>query len=76
MVYAIHIPGSVIFKFCQLSNKQWMLEEVEMHVHSMAFEDTYAFVPKSHVLLQDRIYQVYTRYILCIYHAKVTCKPS
>ncbi len=24
----------------------------------------------------DRIYQVYTRYILDIYHAKVTCKPA
>ena len=76
MGYAIHIPGLVIFKFCQLSKKQWMLEEVEMHVRSMDFQDTNAIVPKSHVLLQDRIYQVYTRYILCIYHAKVTCEPS
>jgi hypothetical protein len=67
MVYAIHIPGFVIFKFCQLSNKQWMLEQVELHVHSIKFEDTYAFIPKIHVLLQDRIYQVYTRYIPGIY---------
>ena len=76
MVYAIHIPELVLFKFCQLSKKQWMLEEVEMHVCSMAFQDTNAIVPKSHGLLQDMIYQVYTRYILCIYHAKVTREPS
>ena len=67
MVYAIHIPGFEIFKFCQLSNKQWMLEQVELHVHSIKFEDTYTFIPKIHVLLQDRIYQVYTRYIPGIY---------
>ncbi len=37
MEYAIHIPGLVISKFIQLSKKQRMLEEVEMHVCSMAF---------------------------------------
>ncbi len=73
MVYAIHIPELVLFWFCQLSKKQWMLEEVEMHVCSMAYQDTNAIVPKGHILLQDRIYQVYTRYILCIYLVKVTC---
>ena len=51
MVYAIHIPGLVISKSCQLSKKQWMLEEVEMHVHRMAFQDPNTFAPKSHVLL-------------------------
>ena len=76
MVYAIHIPELVLFLFRQLSNKQWMLEEVQMHVHSMALQYTNAIVLKSHVLLQDRIYQVYTRYILSIYRAKVTCEPS
>ena len=65
MGYAIPIPGLVIFKFCQLSKKQWMLEEVEMHVHSIAFEDTYAFVPKSHVYYKTG----YTRYIPGIYYA-------
>jgi hypothetical protein len=51
MVYTIHIPGLVICKSCQLSKKQWMLEEMEMHVHSMTFQDTNAYAPKSHVLL-------------------------
>ena len=53
-----------------------LLEEVGMHLCNMAFHGTNAFVPKSHVLLQDRIYQVYTRYILGIYRAKVRCEPS
>ena len=56
MVYAIHIPELVLFKFCQLSKKQWMLEEVKMHVCCMEFQDTNEIVPKSHVLLHDRIY--------------------
>ncbi len=65
-------------KFCQLSKTvtQWVLEEVEMHVRSMASHDTNAIVLKSQVLLQDRIYQVYTRYIPYIYHAKVMFEPS
>ena len=53
-----------------------MLDEVEMHICSMAFPGTNAFVPKSHVLLQDRIYQLYTRYILGICRAKVMLEPS
>ena len=65
-----------MFKFCQLSKTQWMLEGLEMYVHSKAFQDTSAIVPKSQVLLQDRIYNVYTRYILYIYHAKVMFEPS
>ncbi len=46
MVYAIHTTGLVMsnLKSCQLSKKQMMLEEVEMHVPSIAFQDTNAFV--------------------------------
>jgi hypothetical protein len=53
-----------------------MLGELDMHVRSMDFQDTDAIVPKWHVFLQDRIYQVYTIYILDIYHEMVTCKPA
>ena len=69
MVYAIHIPGLVIFKFCPLSKKQSMLDELEIHVRSMEFQDNYSIALKRHDLLSDRIYKVYFRYIPCIYHA-------
>ena len=69
MVYAIHVPGSEIFKFCKLSKKQSMLDELdsEIYVCSMAFQDNYSIAHKRHYLLSDRIYKVYTRYIPCIY---------
>ena len=66
--YPVHILCLVIFKFRQLSKEQWMLEEVRMHICSMAFQGINAFVPKNHVLLQDWIYQVYTRNISKLYH--------
>ena len=60
MVYTIHIPGLVFCKFGQLTNKQGMLEQVEMHVHSMTFKYINVFSSKIHVSLLDRIYHVYT----------------
>ncbi len=69
MVYAIHIPGSDIFKFCKLSKKQSMLDELEVQVHSMAFQDNHSIALKRHDLLSDRIYKVCSRYIPCIYYA-------
>ena len=33
---------------------------MEMHVHSMTFQDINVFPSKIHVSLQDRIYHVYT----------------
>ncbi len=53
----------VIFKFCKLSKKQLMLEELEIHVHSTVFQDKYLIALKRHDLLSGRIYKVYTRYI-------------
>ncbi len=41
-----------------------------MHVCSMAFQDTNTIVPKSHGLLQDRIYQVYNMHIPCESHVQ------
>ncbi len=71
MVYDIHIPGLVMFKFCKLSKQQSMLDELEIHVHSMVYQvqiqDNYQIALKKHDLMSDRIYQVYTRYIPCIY---------
>ena len=46
-----------------------MLDEWEIHVCSMAFQDNYSNALKRHDLLSDRIYKVYTRYIPCIYYA-------
>ncbi len=69
MVYAIHILGLVIFKFCKLSKKQSMFDELEIHVRSMAFQDNYSIALKKHDLLSYRIYKVYSRYIPCIYYA-------
>ena len=48
--YAIYIPESAMLKFHQFSKTQWMSEEVEMHVSSMAFQDTNSILPKSQVL--------------------------
>ena len=73
--YPVHILCLVIFKFRQLSKEQWMLEEVGMHICSMAFQGTNAFVPKSHVLLQDRIYQVYT-WIYQVYTRHIPCESQ
>ncbi len=41
MVHDIHILDLVIFKFCKLSKQQSMLDELEIHVHSMVFQDNY-----------------------------------
>ncbi len=68
-VYAIHIPGSEIFKFCKLSKKQLMLDELEIHVRSMAIQSNHSIALKRHDLLSDRIYKVCLRYIPCIYYA-------
>ena len=46
-----------------------MLDEWEIHVCSMAFQDNYLIALKRHDLLSDRICKVYTRYIPCIYYA-------
>ena len=73
--YPVHILCLVIFKFRQLSKEQWMLEEVGMHICSMAFQGTNAFVPKSHVLLQDRLYQVYT-WIYQVYTRHIPCESQ
>ncbi len=69
MLYAIHIPGLVIFQFWQLSKKQSMLDELEIHISSMAFQDNYWIALKRHDLLSDRKYKVYSLYIPCIYYA-------
>ncbi len=69
MVYAIHIPGSQIFKFCKLSKKQSMLDDLEIHVLSMVFQDNHLIALKMHDLLSDRIYKVYSRYIPCMYYS-------
>ncbi len=44
-----------------------MLDELEIHVRCMDFQDNYLIALKRHDLLSDRIYQGYTRYIPCIY---------
>ncbi len=85
MVYDVHILGLVIFKFCKLSKKQSMLDEFEIHVCSMVSQDNTQLHSKGMIYSQIRytryipgIYQVYTRYILYIYHAKVSplsCPP-
>jgi hypothetical protein len=46
-----------------------MWDELEIHVRSIAFQDNYWIALKRHDLLSDRIYQVYSRYIPCIYYA-------
>ena len=46
-----------------------MLDELEIHVRSMVFQDNYSIALKRHDLLSDRIYKVYSRYIPCIYYA-------
>jgi hypothetical protein len=73
MIYARHILGLlvVILKFHKLSKQQSMLDELEIHhnVLIIAFQDNYLIALKRHDLLSDRIYKVYTRYIICIYYA-------
>jgi hypothetical protein len=69
MVYNIYILGLVIFKFCKLSKKQSMLDELEIHVQSMAFQDNYTITNKRHDLLSGRIYKVYSRYMTSIYYS-------
>jgi hypothetical protein len=70
MVYNIHILGLVFFKFCKLAKQQSMLYEFEIHVHSdslsVVLQDNKLVTLKRHDsdLLSDRIYQVYTRFIL------------
>ncbi len=67
MVYVIHILVSLLFKFCKLSKMQSILDELEIHVRGMDFQDNYLIALKRHDLLLDRIYQGYTRYVPCIY---------
>ncbi len=45
-----------------------MLDELEIHVCSMACQDNHSIALKKHDLISDRIYQVCTRYIPCIYY--------
>ncbi len=59
----------MIFKFCKLSKKQAMLDELEIHVLSMVFQDHYTITNKRHDLLSGRIYKVYTRYMTSIYYS-------
>ncbi len=68
MVYDIHILGLVIFNFCKLLKQQSMFDELEIHICSMECQDTYLIALKKHDLMSERIYQVYTRYILGIYY--------
>jgi hypothetical protein len=74
MVYDTHILGLVIFKFCKLSKQQSMfkLDELEIHVHSMVFQDNNLIALKGHDLLSDRIYQVYTMDIYLVYNLNHT----
>jgi hypothetical protein len=53
----------------KLSKQQSMLDELEIHVRSMAFQKNYSIALKRHDLLSDRIYKVFFRYIPCIYYA-------
>ncbi len=46
-----------------------MLDELEIQVHSIAFQDNHLTALKRHDLLPDRICKVYSRYIPCIYYA-------
>ncbi len=46
-----------------------MLDELEINVRSMSFQDNYSITLNRHDLLSDRIYMVYTRYIPYIYYA-------
>ncbi len=68
MVYDIHLLGLVIFKFCKLSKQQSMLDELEIHVHSMVCQDNYSIALKKHDLMSDRIHQVHTMYKTGIYY--------
>jgi hypothetical protein len=43
------------------------MDELEIIVRCMDFQDNYLIALKRHDLLSDRIYQGYTRYIPCIY---------
>ncbi len=72
MVYTIHIPELVLCKFCQVTKKQCMQDEMEMHVLSMTFQDNNVFPSKNHVSLQDRIYHVYTG-ISLVYTMQNSC---
>ncbi len=56
MIYALHILVSVIFYFCKLSKKQSILDELEILVRCMDFQDNYLIALKRHDLLSDRIY--------------------
>ncbi len=58
MVFARHILVLVIFKFYKLSKQQSMLDELEICVCSMSFQDNCSIALKRHDLLSDRIYQV------------------
>jgi hypothetical protein len=45
-----------------------MLEELEIHAHSMVVQDNNSNVHKRYISLTARIYVIYTMYIPCIYH--------
>ena len=69
--YAWYMP----YKFCKLSKKQSMLDELEIYVCSMAFQDNYSIALKMHDLLSSG----YTRYIPGIYHVytmHIPCEGS
>jgi hypothetical protein len=55
MIYDIHKLNFVIFKFCKLSKKQSMLDELEKHVGSMAFLENVSNALKRHDLLLDHL---------------------
>ncbi len=63
----------LVFK---VSKEQSILDELEIHVRGMDFQNNYLIALKRHDLLSDRIYQGYTMYIPDIYHTKVTCEPA
>jgi hypothetical protein len=45
-----------------------MLDELEIHVRSMVFKDSYSIALKRHDLLSERICKVYSRYIPCVFY--------
>ncbi len=59
----IYIYKGFIFDFCKLSNKQSMLEEREIDVCSMAFQDNYCQTGYSRYI--PGIYHVYSMHIPC-----------
>ncbi len=61
MTYTKYMHG-ICHAYTRFSEKQSMLDELEVHIRSMAFQDNYSIALKRHDLLSDR-------YIPDIYHA-------